>query len=82
VIERGAGPATGDVTFRREGRNRFTRATREVETREELRRRGYDRDATKLIMTRVVTHVGVNELSAQQWLALALRYAEDLGVTA
>ncbi len=64
-----------EVTFRREGRNRFTRATREVETKEALRGRGFDRDQVKAIMTRTVTHVGANDISAEQWLAIALRYA-------
>ncbi len=68
-----------EVTFRREGRNRFTRATREVETKEALRARGLDRDQVKAIMTRTVTHVGANDISAEQWLAIALRYAAELG---
>ncbi len=67
-----------EVTFRREGRNRFTRATREVETKEALRGRGLDRDQVKAIMTRTVTHVGDNDISAGQWIAIALRYAAEL----
>ncbi len=74
VIER----AGEEVTFRREGRNRFTRATREVETKEALRGRGFERDQVKGIMTRTVTHVGENDISAEQWLVIALRYAAEL----
>ncbi len=66
-----------EVTFRREGRNRFTRATREVETKEALRGRGFDRDQVKAIMTRTVTHVDESDISAEQWLAIALRYAAE-----
>ena len=72
VIER----VGGELRFRREGRNNFTRATREVATRQALRDRGYDRDQIAEIMRRTVTHVGANDLSAEQWLAIALRYAE------
>jgi hypothetical protein len=67
-----------DVTFRREGRNSFTRATREVATREALRERKYSREQIGEIMRRTVTHVGVNDVSEAQWLAIALRYAEKL----
>ena len=69
-----------DVKFRREGRNQFTRATREVETRRVLRERGFDREVIKQIMTRTVTHVGESDLSAEQWLAIALRYAERIAM--
>ena len=74
VIER----VDGELRFRREGRNRFTRATREVATRQALREREYDRDQIAEIMRRTVTHVGESDLSAEQWLAIALRYAEKL----
>jgi hypothetical protein len=30
-------------------------------------------------MRRTVTHVGLNDLSEPQWLAIAVRYAETLG---
>jgi hypothetical protein len=74
VIER-----VGDeVTFRREGRNSFTRATREVATREALRERKYNREQIAEIMRRTVTHVGANDLSEAQWIAIALRYAGKL----
>jgi len=46
VIER----VGNELRFRREGRNQFTRATREVETRKVLRERGFDRDVIKQIM--------------------------------
>jgi hypothetical protein len=72
VIER----VNGEVRFRHEGRNNFTRATREVETRAALRARGFDREQVKEIITRTVNHVGVTDLSADQWIAIALRYAE------
>jgi len=68
----------GKVRFRSEGRNNFTRATREVATRAALRERGFDREQSAEIMRRTVTHVGVNDLSEAQWLALALGYAKAL----
>jgi hypothetical protein len=68
----------GEVVFRREWRINYTRATREVATREALREREYDRDQVREIMRRTVTHVGANDLSEPQWLAIALRYAETL----
>ncbi len=67
-----------EVTFRREARNRFTRATREVGTKEALRGRGFDPEQVKAIMTRTVTHVGESDISAEQWLAIAVRYAAEL----
>jgi hypothetical protein len=74
VIER-----VGDeVVFRREGRNNFTRATREVATRKALHEREFDRDQVGEIMRRTITHVGGNDLSEAQWLAIALRYARAL----
>jgi hypothetical protein len=66
----------GELTFRREGRNNFTRATREVDTKKALHARGFDREMVKEIMARTVTHVGASDLSVEQWLAIALRYAE------
>jgi hypothetical protein len=68
----------GELRFRREGRNRFTRATREVATRQALRERGYERGVIAQIIARTVAHVGANDCSAEQWLTLALRYARDL----
>jgi hypothetical protein len=67
-----------ELTFRREGRNNFTRATREVATRDALRERKYSREQIREIMRRTVTHVGENEVSEAQWLAIALRYAGTL----
>jgi hypothetical protein len=67
-----------ELTFRREGRNNFARATREVATRDALRERKYDREQIREIMRRTVTHVGVNDVSEMHWLAIALRYAETL----
>jgi hypothetical protein len=69
----------GTLTFRREGRNNFTRAAREIATRRALHERGFQREAIKEIMARTVTHVGVNELSEAQWIETALRYAVMLG---
>jgi hypothetical protein len=68
-----------ELRFRREGRNGFTRATRVVATKEALRERGLDRerlDRERIaeIMQRTISHVGVNELSEQEWIAAALRY--------
>jgi hypothetical protein len=67
--------ADGTLEFRREGRNRFTRATREVETKAALRARGFDREKVKTLIARTINHVGESDLSADQWLAIALRYA-------
>ena len=65
----------GEVIFRREGRDNFTRATREVDTKKALHARGFDRGMVKGIMARTVTHVGGSDLSVEQWLTIALRYA-------
>jgi len=67
----------GVVVFKREGRNNFTRVMREVATRAALRERGYERDLVGVVMRRTINHVGVNDLSEEQWLAIALGYAED-----
>jgi hypothetical protein len=69
IIER----VSGELRFRHEGRNGFTRATREVETRQALRARGYDREQVKEVMRRTITQVGESDLSAEQWLVIALR---------
>ena len=66
----------GELHFRHEGRNNFTHATREVATRKALRDRGFDRERTADIMKRTLSHVGLNDLSDEQWLAIALSYAE------
>jgi hypothetical protein len=57
IIER----VNGELCFRHEGSNNFTLATREVETRQALRVRGFDRDQVKEIMTPIVTDVGLNK---------------------
>ncbi len=69
------GDANDEIRCRREGRNNFTRATREMRTRQALRERGYDREQVKEVMRRTVSHVGSSDLSEEQWLAIALRYA-------
>jgi hypothetical protein len=68
----------GTLTLRREGRNNFTRATREVAVRRALHERGHGREAIAEIMARTVTHVGPNDLSEAQWIEIALRYAAKL----
>jgi hypothetical protein len=68
----------GELRFRREGRNAFTRATRIVATKEALREREIDRERIAVIMQRTISHVGANELSEQEWIATALRVAEVL----
>jgi hypothetical protein len=45
-----------------------------------LRDRGFDRERTAEIMRRTLAHVGVNDLSPEQWFAIAMRYAETLSV--
>ena len=68
----------GVLAFRYQGRNNFTRVTREVATKKALRDRGFERDQIKAIMTRVITHVGASELHERQWLEVAMRYAKEL----
>jgi hypothetical protein len=68
----------GELRFRREGSNAFTRATRIVATKEALREREIGREQIAEIMQRTISHVGVNELSEQEWIATAVRYAETL----
>jgi hypothetical protein len=65
------------VTFRFEGRNRFTRKTREVATKEALRKRGLERAQIQAVMARTVNTIGETDLSEEQWLAIALRYADE-----
>jgi hypothetical protein len=68
----------GKLSFSFEGRNKFTRVTREVATRKALRERGFDRDQIRAIMMRTQSHVGLTDLHEQQWLQIALRYAKQL----
>jgi hypothetical protein len=70
----------GELRFRREGRNNFTRATREVATRQALRERGFERELIAQIMARTIAHVGANDCSAEQWLIIALRFAKKLSM--
>jgi hypothetical protein len=70
----------GELRFRREGRNNFTRATREVVTRQALRERGFDRELIAQILSRTIAYVGKNDCSAEQWLAIALRYAKEQSI--
>jgi hypothetical protein len=74
VIER----VGGELRFRREGSNAFTRATRIVATKEALRERGLGREQIVEIVQRTIAYVGTNELSEQAWISTALRYAEAL----
>jgi hypothetical protein len=69
---------SGELRFRREGSNAFTRATRIVATKEALRERACGRDEIVEVMQRTIAHVGANELSEQEWIAAALRYADAL----
>jgi hypothetical protein len=66
-----------EITFTRQASNRFTRTTREVATREELRRRGFSRDVSAGIMKRTISIVGETDLTEEQWLTIALRCASD-----
>jgi hypothetical protein len=68
----------GELRFRREGRNAFTRATRIVATKEALREREIGRERIAEIMQRTIAHVGANELSEQEWIATAMRYVGTL----
>jgi hypothetical protein len=66
------------LRFRREATNAFTRATRIVATKEALRERDLDREQIAEVMQRTISHVGVNELSEQEWIATALRFVATL----
>jgi len=68
---------SGNVTFTRQASNRYTRTTREVATREELRRRGYDRLQIASIMASTINTIGETDLTEQQWLMMALRAANE-----
>jgi hypothetical protein len=68
----------GELRFRREGSNAFTRATRIIATKEALRERELGRERIAEIMECTIAHVGANELSEEAWIATALRYAETL----
>jgi len=74
--------SNGVVLFKTEGRNSFTRATRQVATRAALQERGYDRDQVAEIMRRTIAHVGETDLSEGQWLGIAVRHAVDLKMVA
>jgi hypothetical protein len=67
----------GKVVFSYEGRNKFTRVSREVATKKALRERGFDRDQIRTVMARVINHIGTTDLPESQWLAIALRYAKQ-----
>jgi len=64
-----------NLTFVRQASNRFTRTTREVATREELRRRGFAREVIASIMARTINIIGETDLTEEQWLTIALRTA-------
>jgi len=70
--------ADGTLAFKYEGRNNFTRATRELATKKALRERGFHGEQIKWIMARVRSHIGVTNLHETQWLEIALRYASQL----
>jgi len=63
------------IVITRQASNRFTRTTREVATREELRRRGFSREVSAAIMMRTISIVGETDLTEEQWLTIALRCA-------
>jgi hypothetical protein len=45
---------------------------------DERRERACGRDEIVAIMQRTIAHVGANELSEQEWIATASRYADAL----
>lgn len=47
---------------------------RAVETSAELRKRGFDRETIRNAVERTRTHVGMEDLTVQQWVDIALRY--------
>jgi len=65
------------ITFTRQASNRFTRTTREVATRDELRRRGFAREVVAGIMARTINIIGETDLTEEQWLTIALRTASE-----
>jgi hypothetical protein len=65
---------SGEVTVLREGRNEFTRAKRAVEAATALRAEGFAKEAVRTAIERTKTHVGANDLSREQWIAIAKRH--------
>ena len=72
VIERRG----GEIKVLREGRHAFTRVTRAVKAAKILRERGLDRRVVRDAIEKTRTHVGTNDLSLEQWVAIAERYLE------
>jgi hypothetical protein len=75
AVHRGTLVATGsapDVTFSFVTANRFTIESRVVETKRELERRGIERRIASDAVNAVRTHVGMQTLSGEEWLKLAL----------
>jgi hypothetical protein len=75
AIHRGTLVSTGrapDVTFTFVAANRFTTESRVVETKRELERRGVARVVATAAVDAVRTHVGTQQLSRDEWIALAL----------
>jgi hypothetical protein len=64
----------GEIKFRFEGRNTFTRRTREVATRDALRKRGLDREQVRSIMAKTINEIGDTAATEEQWLVIALRH--------
>jgi Holliday junction resolvasome RuvABC DNA-binding subunit len=61
-------------TIVRRAHNKFTIATREIETARALKALGFDKREVKEAVARARTHVGTTELSVEQWIKIALRY--------
>ena len=75
AIHRGTLVASGtapNVTFTFVAANRFTIEMRAVETKRALEQRGFTKQEASAAVDAVRTHVGMEPLSAQGWLQLAL----------
>jgi hypothetical protein len=66
--------AADNATFTRRAHNAFALAERAVETASALKSLGFDRHEVKLAMERTRAHVGMAELSLEQWIRVALSY--------
>ena len=82
AIHRGTLIATGrapDVMFSFAAANRFTIESRVVETKRELERRGIEKRVASDAANAIRTHVGMQALSREEWLKLALANCASKG---
>ncbi len=67
----------GALTFRWEGKNRLSRISHQLATQKALCERNVSRDRVAEIMGRTIAHVGESHVSEEEWLVIALGYAEQ-----